>query len=295
MDISLEPGTYVLAVSGGVDSVALLHLLQQQADLNLTVAHYDHGIRQESGEDRRFVQKLAADYRVPFVFDEGNLGPGASEAKAREARYKFLQTVASTTDADAIITAHHKDDVVETAIINLMRGTGRKGLTSLGSRSGIKRPLTGISKDSLIAYAKDQGLVWREDSTNQDSTYLRNYVRQNVTSGFDQNSRDVFVDILDKQRSINDELDKLLEEELQLHTYEGVVDRAWFTHLPHSVAKEILATWFRLQDITNFDRGTLERLVVAAKVGQSGRNFDVVSGVSMCLTNDGLALTRFER
>jgi len=295
MDITVEPGTYVIAVSGGVDSVALLHYLQQVEDLNLTVAHFDHGIRDDSDEDRRLVQNMANDYRLPFVFDVGNLGPAASEAKARKARYNFLQKVADTVEADAIITAHHKDDVVETAIINLMRGTGRKGLTSLGNRSGIERPLTNVSKQSLVAYAKDQGLVWREDSTNSNQDYLRNYVRHNITNGFDQNTQQEFTGLINKQRRVNEELDKLLDEELQLHSREGVVDRQWFIHLPHNVAKEILATWLRSNKVTSFDSKTLERLVVAAKVGQSGRNFDVISGTTLSVSHDGLALNRFER
>lgn len=295
MDISVEPGTYVIAVSGGVDSVALLHYLQQIDDLNLTVAHFDHGIRDDSDQDRRFVQKNANDYQLPFVFDVGNLGPAASEAKAREARYQFLQKVADAVAADAIITAHHQDDVVETAIINLMRGTGRKGLTALGTRSGIERPLTDVSKQSLIAYAKDQGLVWREDSTNSNQAYLRNYVRHHITNGFDLNTRQEFSSLINKQRRVNEELDKLLEEELQLNSRDGVVNRQWFIQLPHSVAKEILATWLRSNKVSTFDSKTLERLAVAAKVGQSGRNFDVISGVTLSVSSDGLALNRFER
>ena len=295
MEISVEPGTYVVAVSGGVDSVALLHLLQQQDDLNLTVAHFDHGIRDNSSDDRLFVQQLATNYRLPFVFDEGNLGPSASEAQAREARYEFLTKVADSVQANAIITAHHKDDVLETAIINLMRGTGRKGLTSLGTRNGLKRPLTNIPKEALIAYAKYQGLVWQEDSTNIDQSYLRNYVRHNITNGFDKTTQQEFSSLIDNQALVNAELDKLLGEELYLHSREGAINRQWFIQLPHNVAKEIMATWLRSNEVSNFDSKTIERLVVAAKVGQVGRSFDVISGVSMTVSKTGLALNRFER
>lgn len=295
MDILVEPGTYVLAVSGGVDSVALLHHLQTRDDLNLTVAHFDHGIREDSLQDRLLVQDLAKKYQLPFVFDVGNLGPSASEAEARTARYEFLKKVADNIEADAIITAHHKDDVVETAIINLMRGTGRKGLSSLGSRNGIVRPLTDVSKQNLIAYAKDQGLVWHEDSTNQDQAYLRNYVRHNITNKFDKTTQQEFSEILNQQKRVNEELDKILNEELQLHSRQDIIDRQWFIQLPHNVAKEILATWLRSNNITNFDSRTLERLVVAAKTAQPGRTFDVMSGTSMDITKAGLALNRFER
>ena len=86
MNIALEPGKYVVAVSGGVDSVTLLHLLRSDPKLKLIVAHFDHGIRPESVEDRRFVAELAKQYSLPFVYATGNLGPEASEAAARKAR-----------------------------------------------------------------------------------------------------------------------------------------------------------------------------------------------------------------
>src|SRR5437764_343012 len=134
MDVVLpKPGKYVVAVSGGVDSVALLDMLARSDDLKLVVAHFDHGIRKDSAKDRKFVEDLAKNYDLPFVYEEGHLGSGTSEAVARGARYDFLHRVKKSHGAQAIITAHHQDDVLETAIINLLRGTGRKGLTSLTS------------------------------------------------------------------------------------------------------------------------------------------------------------------
>jgi tRNA(Ile)-lysidine synthase len=129
MDISVEPGRYVIAVSGGVDSVALLHALTKRPALDMIVAHFDHGIRPESAQDAAFVRTLAESYGLPFVTDRVELGPDASEASARQARYSFLRTLQRQYDATSIITAHHQDDLLETAIINLLRGTGRRGLT----------------------------------------------------------------------------------------------------------------------------------------------------------------------
>src|SRR3990172_5722177 len=133
-DVDIKLGTYVVAVSGGVDSVVLLHLLVQkgqraegrgQSKYNFIVAHFDHGIREDSKLDRELVQELAKKYNLPFVYNQGNLGPKASEATARDARYAFLNKVKDSVSAQAIITAHHQDDVLETAIINLLRGTNR--------------------------------------------------------------------------------------------------------------------------------------------------------------------------
>lgn len=188
-----SPGSYVVAVSGGVDSMALLHLLRKNPGLDLVVAHFDHGIRDNSSEDRKFVQTFAKANGLKFVYEEGNLGAGASEARARDARYKFLHKTVEDTGSAAIVTAHHQDDVLETAIINLLRGSGRKGLTSLGNRPGIERPLLSVPKRDLVAYAKDQGLRWREDSTNQDLDYLRNYVRHRLLPRFDAPSFFIFL------------------------------------------------------------------------------------------------------
>src|SRR4051812_36593671 len=98
MMIKLIPGTYVVAVSGGVDSVALLHMLRQQNEggeppLKLVVAHLDHGIREDSADDRKHVQTVAETWGLPFTYHEARLGAGTSEAEAREHRYDFLHQV----------------------------------------------------------------------------------------------------------------------------------------------------------------------------------------------------------
>src|SRR4051812_28994279 len=104
---SLVPaGRYVVAVSGGVDSMVLLDLLARQPDLQLTVAHLDHGIREDSIKDRQLVQQVAQTHGLPFVYNRVELGAGTSEAAARQARYEFLHQVRRNSLAQAIITAH---------------------------------------------------------------------------------------------------------------------------------------------------------------------------------------------
>lgn len=290
-----KPGHYVVAVSGGVDSMALLHILAQQSDLKLVVAHLDHGIRNDSAEDRKLVQKTAEKLDIPFIYHEARLGFETSEATARKVRYDFLHKVAKDNNADGIITAHHQDDVIETAIINMLRGTGRKGLTSLGSNPDVHRPLLNVSKSDLIAYAKDQGLVWREDSTNADEKYLRNYVRHSLVSKLDTPARLALISNLENMHNVNDELDTLLVKHLQTQSVNGAIDRQWFNHLPHNVSKEMMATWLRLNDIRDFDSKTLERLVVAAKTAAVGKKFPVAGGHTMKVNKANLALDLAER
>lgn len=295
MNVALEPGKYVIAVSGGVDSISLLHMLRAQPGVKLIVAHFDHGIREDSQQDRQLVQTAARDYRLPFVYDVGRLGPNASEATARTARYGFLRRVQQASGARAIITAHHQDDLLETAILNLLRGTGRKGLTALSNRPDMLRPLLHIPKQQLVDYAREQGLVWREDSTNQDETYHRNYIRHHIVPRLDEQARAQFREIITHLQTVNHELDTLLVNQLHQQTKAAQLDRVWFNHLPHDVAREIMAAWLRAQGTLSFDRKTLERLVVAAKVAVAGRRIDVMKGLTMHVGNQHLALTPSER
>jgi len=296
MDVVLpKPGRYVVAVSGGVDSMVLLDILSRESDLNLTVAHLDHGIREDSAQDSELVRQVSDTLGVDWVGHQANLGKQTSEAKAREVRYNFLSKVKQDTNADGIITAHHQDDVIETALLNMLRGTGRKGLTSLGSGSDIIRPLLKVPKSDLIAYANDQGLVWREDSTNSDENYLRNYIRLNYVVKLSQQDRQELINIISNMQNTNKELDNILAKYLQDQSVSGSIDRDWFNHLPHNVAREVLASWLRFNDVRSFDSKTLERLVVAAKTGQTGKTFPVVSGYNMKVNKANLALSVPER
>ncbi len=290
----MEPGKYVVAVSGGVDSVALLHALQGKPGVDLVVAHFDHGIRPGSRQDTLHVKYLAEGYDLPFVTAEGRLGPGAGEAAAREARYAFLREARSRHGARAIITAHHQDDVLETAIINLLRGTGRKGLSSLGSHDDLARPLLGVQKPAIIAYAREHGLEWREDSTNADESYLRNYVRRQLLPRIGPEARRKLLDIVANSGAGNQEIDTLLVKYLPDSSGEGL-DRLGFSLLPHEVAREVMAAWLRSRGLRGFDAPALERLVVAAKVGQPGNRFDVLRSYELLVDADSLALTRAER
>jgi tRNA(Ile)-lysidine synthetase-like protein len=277
--------SYVVAVSGGVDSVVLLHILSQMSErsfgdrsrpsIHLTVAHFDHGIREDSTEDRRFVERLAGTYGLAFVFDEGRLGAGASEAVARDARYDFLRRVRQASGAQYLVTAHHEDDVFETAILNLLRGTGRKGLSSLRSTQEVYRPLLTTPKEHVRAYAQKHGLQWREDSTNASDDYLRNYIRHNIMPRFDADAKARLRQLIAAARDTNVEIDGMLAEQLHLQPSGDVLDRHWFIMLPHNVAREIVAAWLRRLGVTGFDRQLLERIVVAGKTFATGKQVDV--------------------
>lgn len=284
----------MVAVSGGVDSVVLLDLLTRQPGLELAVAHFDHGIRPDSAEDRMLVQKAAAVYGLPFFYEEGSLGAGASEARARTARYDFLERIREQEGARAIITAHHQDDLVETMILNLLRGTGRKGLAGLGDRPTVLRPLLHLSKKELVEYAQSHHLRWREDSTNADDRYARNYIRHQLMPRLDATARSRLLMLADRTRRTNAELDAALTELLPSMPG-GQLDRRMFIQLPFAASKELLAAWLRANGIAQFDAPLIERVTVAAKTQAPGAIINLIGGANLRVAKYTLALDTRER
>jgi len=295
MDFQIAPGKYIVAVSGGVDSMVLLDILAQKKYLQLAVAHYDHGIRQDSGEDRKLVEGAAQRYGLPFVYEEGGLGAQTGEAAARAARYAFLERVQKEQGASVIILAHHQDDVLETAILNILRGTGRRGLTALASTPTRLRPLLDVSKTDILAYAKQHGIAWREDSTNADQRYLRNYIRHTLLPQFNEAARRTLLQIIADMRQQNEDINRLLADCLAAWTVGTCMNRRQFTLLPHAVAKEMLAAWLRQNGLLSYDARTLERVTIAAKTLHPGRAISLVSGAVIYVEKETLALHVQER
>jgi tRNA(Ile)-lysidine synthetase-like protein len=293
MEIIIKPGRYVVAVSGGVDSIVLLDLLRQNKDLELVVAHFDHGIRSDSVSDRLLVEQVAKKRKLPFYFDEGKLGPNASEATARAKRYEFLNNTKEKTKSKAVITAHHQDDLLETAIINILRGTNRRGLSSMYS-SNIIRPLLPYKKQDLLKYASLQNLVWNEDNTNKDTKYLRNYIRLEIIPKLTPVQRDSVLEIITNSKESNEQIDNLLKAQLASNSKDGKISRAWFISLPHNIAREVMSTWLRQQGLS-FNKTTIESLVIAAKTLTSSKSRDIDKDHKLRVQGDYLALLSSER
>jgi tRNA(Ile)-lysidine synthase len=165
-----------VAVSGGADSVALLGLLVATAGAHrgrLQVATVDHGARDGSAADADFVEALAADLGLPFVRFTLALGPGASEARLRDARREALGSLGTL-----VALGHHLDDQAETVMLQLLRGAGSHGLAAMAPRNGPwVRPLLGLTRAELRGWLTHRGLTFREDPTNTSPRYLRNRVR----------------------------------------------------------------------------------------------------------------------
>lgn len=170
------------AVSGGADSMALLwglYLLKDKLQLDLSAAHFNHGLRgEESDRDEAFVRSFCADYHIPFVSQKGNVTPGKKglEAAAREARYAFLNTLPGK-----IATAHTADDNAETVLMHLIRGTGLKGLGGIAPENGkLIRPMLNITRSQVLAFLAEYSIPHIEDSSNAEDDFLRNRLRHYV-------------------------------------------------------------------------------------------------------------------
>ncbi|MCA9332384.1 tRNA lysidine(34) synthetase TilS [Candidatus Saccharibacteria bacterium] len=275
MDITIAPGRYVVAVSGGVDSMVLLDILRQNPDLELLVAHFDHGIRTDSSKDRQLVQKKANEHGLKFVYDEGNLGLDASEAKARDARYDFLYKVRSASRSSRIVTAHHQDDLIETVIINIIRGTGHRGLSSMRSNGMIYRPLIEFNKEELVSYAYKNNIKWSEDPTNQDTKYLRNYIRHNIIPNLSSDDKKRLLENINNAQKLRSEIEEHLTSLLHRQTSLNMINRHWFIMLPYNVANEVMAEWLKRNSIKNVNRKLVENLVNIARVSQPNRVADI--------------------
>lgn len=298
MDIK-TPHTFIVAVSGGVDSCALLHMIKHQYDKlpdallhdpHIVVAHVDHGIRDTSLRDKQHVESLAHDYGYEFESIELSLGKDAGEEEARIKRYEFLDNLRSKYHADAVVTAHHADDVLETAVINLVRGTGRRGLSSLKTGPHRLRPILDLTKDDLMQYAEQHKLAWNEDETNADLKYLRNRVR-GALQGADTETKVEFATQLQKISETNDLLDQQIANILQYKLRgKPIISRSWFVKLDHLVACECMLAFLRKMQVQNIDRPLIERLVIALKAGRPGTKVDIDAKTIGLITKRSLRL-----
>lgn len=259
---------YIVAVSGGVDSMVLLDMMVRAGEHELIVAHFDHGIRADSHLDAELVRTYAARHGLPFETKREELGASASEAFARDRRYAFLRTLAEKHGA-SIVTAHHLDDLVETVVINMTRGTGWRGLAALDSEA--QRPLIDIEKTSLIEYARRNAIEWREDSTNASPVYLRNRVRTQAHL-FPTDAKRELRALHAHQKALKREI----STEVKVLVGEGPwYSRYFFTHVPTAVAYECL------REITSgkLTRPQLARLLHAIKIAKPHTTFEAGDGI----------------
>ncbi len=183
----LNKNKFLLACSGGVDSVVLAHLCNS-SNLDFSIAHCNFKLRgEDSDRDQSFVQNLAKELNVNCFITEFDTKKYAEEHKtsiqiaARELRYTWFAEIQKNNQIPILVTAHHMDDDLETFIINLSRGTGINGLTGIPKRNeNLARPLLNFSREQILTFANVEEINWRKDISNDDTKYLRNKVRHKI-------------------------------------------------------------------------------------------------------------------
>ena len=183
----LKEKKLLLAVSGGIDSMVLVHLFEQ-LDYAIAIAHCNFNLRgEESNGDEQFIRDYAQKNNIKIFVTNFNTNCFAEDAKlsiqvaARQLRYSWFTELIQQNDLDHLLTAHHLDDSVETFLINFTRGTGLEGLTGIPQiNDSTVRPLLPFTRAEIETYAKENNITWREDSSNASNKYLRNKLRHDV-------------------------------------------------------------------------------------------------------------------
>jgi tRNA(Ile)-lysidine synthase len=254
--------TALIGVSGGRDSVALLHVLATHGH-RLIVCHLDHALRRESRADAEFVRELAARLDCECVVRRENVATLARRTKcsietaARDARYAFFAKVARVRGVHRLFLAHHADDQVETLLFNLFRGSGATGLGAMRSETTrgelqILRPLLGVWREEIDRYVKFHDLEFRDDASNLDPRHTRNRLRQELVPMLGKIFGREVRRALWRSAEILREEDALLAASPELvAAHDRELPLAVVKPLPLALQRRLLLAWLRAREIAN--------------------------------------------
>ena len=266
---------YLIAVSGGRDSVSLLHWLVDCGYRKLIVCHLNHQLRRRCSQaDARFVEKLAEKYAVGLDLGLGNVRALATRKKlsietaAREARYSFFANVAKRHRCHTIFLAHHADDLAETFLFNLIRGAGLTGLSAMREVTmrrvddvelTIVRPLLSIWRKEIDSYVREHRLKFREDASNKTLAPLRNRIRHRVIPYLEKTlGRNIRQNIWRTAMIVAEE-EKWIETELSQSTHLDI-SVAKLRALPIALQRRALLKWLRAQKVSDVGFDVVERV-----------------------------------
>jgi tRNA(Ile)-lysidine synthase len=272
-----QDARYLIGVSGGRDSIALLHQLIELGYRRLIVCHLDHQLRGRSSKaDARFVERLASKLHCPFELGEMDVAALARNSKqsietaGRMARYEFFARVARRRRCSTIFLGHHADDLVETFLMNLFRGAGPSGLGGmrevssrpvLGTELRIVRPLLGIWREEIDRYVKARGVKFREDVSNESLGPVRNRVRRRLIPYIEkQLGRKVRASIWRAAIIAADEADWLESMVDSTESKSGQLDVQELRARPRAWQRRIIHKWLQSLGIGDLDFELIERV-----------------------------------
>jgi tRNA(Ile)-lysidine synthase len=256
-----KESTVIVGVSGGRDSLALMHaLLQQRKDLIIIPAHVNYGLRAKADGDQAFTEGMMQRWHLPCkTYKPRKPKPGKdggmpnTEAWAREKRYEFFEKLRKKHKADFILTAHHRDDDFETFMLHFIRGTRVKGLSGMQlQREHLLRPLLHTSRDDINKYIEEMQIPYVEDESNKDETYARNFLRHKIVPVLNH----VYPGLAQRWQGQKEywlELQEMLEVSAETFLDEFLIDsgsnrglnREAYKQLPFPIRATVLEIWFR--------------------------------------------------
>ena len=317
-----DGGLVIVAVSGGSDSVALLHLLLRLSEalgIELHVASLNHGLRGEAGRrDLEFVADLAARWRLPFTIDHADVAGLSAEwvigleQAARRARYAFLARVAREQGSDCVAVGHHAQDQAETILMNIARGSGVGGLrgmrvvSPMPEQADIRllRPLLGVSKEDLESYCRQHNLPFRIDETNADLSYRRNFVRHEIVSRLTRLNPGFLRAIkrLAESATVNEEFiaacfATAVMPLLRISPERWQIGKEDFASLHSAMKRRLLQEAFRRLSpgTVSLSHNLILELIDWSQDARVGDRRDMSGAVQICVRYDGISIERKNR
>jgi tRNA(Ile)-lysidine synthase len=323
--LGLSEQHILVAVSGGLDSCVLLHVLHALAEaagssgLRLTVGHINHGLRGEESEaDQKDVEARAValglacrvtaiDVEAARIGHSSRTRPSKQEA-ARNLRYQALETIAHEIGAQRIATAHHLDDQAETVLMRVIRGSGVDGLAGIPEVSAdgsVVRPLLRATRDEILSYAQAHGIRWREDSSNADDRYARNRLRRDwipaITRELNPQLVRTLGNLADSHRQDAEWIAELVDDAFALRFQIAneneleILKHGWET-VPEALARRLVVRAFdQLGAGRDLSRLHIERFVAFLREGTSatgGREIELPGGLRLRRLREKLVLYR---
>lgn len=240
--------TIVCAISGGVDSMCLLDIVKNY-NVNIICAHVNHNLRNESFEEYEFVKNYCLSNNITFegiVLDK--IQSGNLENEFRKKRYDFFEDLIKKYNAKYLLTAHHGDDLIETILMRIVRGSSINGYSGFEKESirdnySILRPLIYLTKDDLYKYAKDNNIEYREDKTNESDKYTRNRYRKYILPKLKEENKNVHKKFIKFSEELNNSykfINKYINELLDKYYINNKLDIKYISKLDEYIIKKLL-------------------------------------------------------
>lgn len=282
-----EKNNFVLAVSGGLDSMVLLEvMLRLKPKANFKVIHYHHGVSGKADLDafrenclnviRKKCEGLLRYSQLKFVHEKADQVLLTEDA-CRRARWGFIKSQSSAEDV--VLTAHHLDDRLETILLKLLRGSSLDGVASFKMWNGqVFRPFLNISKLDLLNYAENNNITWVEDPSNSESDYLRNWIRNEWLRALDQKLDGGRLNLAKSLIRIADEAidNDHFAEQLEANVALNSINRSWYLSLSRNEQLRCLALILKRQKVFEFTSGHLEEIRKRLDKNQKELTFELL-------------------